>query len=51
VIVGEGKMLMPVLKDASQCPMASKPVVGNIVDYWKVLERHASDLRKVGLWD
>ena len=51
VIVGEGKMLMPVLKDASQCPMASKPVVGNIVDYWKVLERYASDLRKVGLWD
>ena len=50
-IVAEGKMLMLTLKDASQYPMASKLVVGNIVDDWKVLERHASDLRKVGLWD
>ena len=51
LIVAEGKVLMLKLKDASQYPIASKLLVGNIVDYWKVLERHASDLRKVGLWD
>ena len=51
VIVTEGKVLMLKLKDASQYPVASKLLVGNIVDYWKVLERHARDLRKVGLWD
>lgn len=50
-IVAEGKMLMLRLKDASQYPITSKLLVGNIVDYWKVLERHAGDLRKVGLWD
>lgn len=51
VIVEEGKTLMLVLKDTSQYPTTSKLLVGNIVDDWKVLERHANDLTKVGLWD